>query len=71
MPVIESIVRKPEVNSATVLEGALDLANTVLEARLPFGDISQVHRLLSDRVMALLNTHDDAAVLQSSCEYIR
>lgn len=71
VPVVESIVRKPEVNAATVVEGALDLANTLLEAKLPEESLGQMHGQLSERVLALLQGHDDPAVLQSCCEYLR
>lgn len=70
-PVVESIIRKPDVNPATALEGALDLANTLLEPGLALELVKDVHRQLSDRVLALINTYDDPAVLQSSCEYLR
>ena len=71
VPVVDSIIRKPEVNPATAMEGALDLVNALLEAELALELVTQVHRQLSDRVLALVNTHDDPAVLQSSCEYLR
>lgn len=71
IPVVHSIIRKPEVNPATAVEGALDLANALLEPGLAVGLVLDVHRQLSDTVLALMNMHDDPAVLQSCCEYLR
>ena len=71
VPVVDSIIRKPDVNPATALEGALDLVTTLLEANLALELVKQVHQQLSNHVLALINAHDDPAVLQSSCEYLR
>ena len=71
VPVVDSILRKPEANWPTAVEGALDLVNTLLEPGLAFPLVTEVHRQLSHRVLALMNTHDDPAVLQSCCEYLR
>lgn len=71
VPVIQSMLRTPDANVPTVLEGALDLANTLMDPGMPFESLTKVHRHLSDLVLALLNAHDDPAVLQSCCEYLR
>ena len=71
MPIVLSIISKPDVNGPTVFEGALDLANTLLEAGLPIEALKETQRLLFGRVLALLSSQDDPAVLQSCCEYLK
>lgn len=71
IPIVVSIISKPKENAPTIIEGALDLANTLLEAGPPIEALKECQRLLITQVLTLLNNHDDSAVLQSCCEYLR
>lgn len=70
LPVLRSILAEPDNGESVLIEGALDLAAALLHSAPPQEAI-RTHAALSQPVMNLLLTHDDAAVLQSCCEYLR
>jgi hypothetical protein len=70
LPHLLAIISNPAGNSTTLVEGALDLCNTLLWPASP-DQAARIHAAASGPVMALVMHQDDAAILQSCSEYLR
>ena len=71
VPVLKSIISKgPSGNHTVLIEGAIDLAATLLKDS-PADGVQMIHKELSEHIIRLMCTCDDPGILQSSCDFLR
>lgn len=70
LPHLVGIISSPSTNSTALVEGALDMLNTLLRPATP-DQAARIHAAVSGSVISLIMRQDDAGILQSCSEYLR